>query len=47
MNKYLFEDWLRNRLADLPPEELERVIADLLADIDDRMIIQDDRTIMQ
>ena len=25
MNKYLFEDWLRNRLADLPPEELERV----------------------
>ena len=37
MNKYLFEDWLRNRLADLPPEELERVIADLLADIDDRM----------
>ena len=27
MNQYLFEDWLRNRLDDLPPEELDRVVA--------------------
>ncbi len=37
MNKYLFEDWLRNRLDDLPPEELDRVCAFYLSAIDDRM----------
>ena len=37
MNKYLFEDWLRNRLDDLPPEELERIVAFYLDAIDERM----------
>ncbi len=37
MNKYLFEDWLRNRLDDLPEEELERICAFYLSAIDDRM----------
>ncbi len=37
MNKYLFEDWLRNRLDDLPEDELERVCAFYLSAIDDRM----------
>ncbi len=37
MNKYLFEDWLRNRLDDLPEEELDRVCAFYLGAIDDRM----------
>lgn len=37
MNKYLFEDWLRNRLDDLPPEELDRIVAFYLDAIDERM----------
>lgn len=37
MNKYLFEDWLRNRLDDLPAEELDRVVAFYLDAIDERM----------
>jgi len=37
MNQYLFEDWLRNRLDDLPPEELDRVVAFYLDAIAARM----------
>lgn len=37
MNKYLFEDWLRNRLADLPDEELDRIVAFYLDAVDERM----------
>ena len=37
MNKYLFEDWLRNRLADLPAEELDRIVAFYLDAVDERM----------
>ncbi len=37
MNKYLFEDWLRNRLDDLVPEELDRVCAFYRSAIDERM----------
>ena len=37
MNKYLFEDWLRNRLDDLPADELDRIVAFYLDAIDERM----------
>lgn len=37
MNQYLFEDWLRNRLDDLPPEELDRIVAFYLDAIAERM----------
>lgn len=37
MNRELFEDWLRDRLSDLPPEELERICAFYLDAIADRM----------
>ena len=37
MNKYLFEDWLRNRLDDLPPQELDRIVAFYLDAIAERM----------
>lgn len=37
MNQYLFEDWLRNRLDDLPPEELDRIVAFYLDAIAARM----------
>lgn len=37
MNRELFERWLRDRLDDLPPEELERICAFYLDAIADRM----------
>ena len=37
MTKYDFEDWLRHRLSDLPPEELDRIAAFYRDAIDDRM----------
>lgn len=37
MNQYLFEDWLRNRLADLPAEELDRIVAFYLDAVDERV----------
>ena len=37
MNQYLFEDWLRNRLDDLPPQELDRIVAFYLDAIAERM----------
>lgn len=37
MNRKLFERWLRDRLDDLPPEELERICAFYLDAIADRM----------
>ena len=37
MTKYDFEDWLRHRLSDLPPEELDRIAAFYMDAIEARM----------